>query len=282
MRQTRQKTTTCLSSSTTLFYLSGTPIALSSTCLKLTYQSRNHNWFQGLNGPLPPIPLSSPTSLLTSPQRARLGFYHALIKSTRLLHGSILVLSSPPSKAALIAKDTIHAILLWLPPHHRLTLTKLPILYQSGLLSTILSYGPSALYRISFVFEANIDALFASAGIDAAAAGFVQMLAASQHPACRGKGSASRLLAWQIARHEEMYPGADVLLDTTTAAAKRAYERLGFVDVGSKIVDTATDALGFRLASGADEEARQLARTVTVQRVMQRRAGMRPTEPMVS
>jgi len=145
-------------------------------------------------------------------------------------------------------------------------ITKLSALYYSGFLGTILAYGIVGTYRINFVFEANVDAMFAKAGIPAEGYGFVQMLAAN--PENRGKGSASRLLKWRMRRHNEEYPGVPVVLDTTTTEGVRAYLRLGFEEVGSVAVDTGTDSAGFNLSKDASEEVRRAGRETCVQRVM--------------
>jgi len=134
----------------------------------------------------------------------------------------------------------------------------------------MLSYGLTGIYRVNFVFEENINKLFAEAGIKADNCGFVQMLAAN--PDFKGKGSAGRLLEWQIQRHAVQYPGFGVCLDTTTEAGVRAYLRLGFEETGKMAVKTGTDATGIKLREDADEEGCAEAMRVCIQRVMIQRA----------
>lgn len=190
-----------------------------------------------------------------------MSFYCSLIKAIRLLQGLILVLSDD--------HGNIHAILLWLPPHRRLSISKLATLYQSGFLSTMLSYGLAGIHRVNFVFEGNVDKMFAQAGVRAEEYGFVQMLAAN--PTHQGNGSASRLLAWQMARHHAEHADVGVVLDTTTEAGVRAYKRLGFEEIGSMPVRAGTDSMGFLLRADATEEAKIVAEKGCVQRVMIRR-----------
>jgi len=151
-----------------------------------------------------------------------------------------------------------------------MSITKLATLYQSGFLGSILAYGVSCVYRVNFVFEANVDNMFTKAGVDAENCGFVQMLAAN--PVFKGNGSASRLLAWQLERHAVEYPGVDVVLDTTTESGLRAYTRLSFVQIASTSVNTGTDALGVLLAKDASEETRAAGRRTCRQWVMIRRS----------
>ncbi|KAF2435973.1 hypothetical protein EJ08DRAFT_655677 [Tothia fuscella] len=244
----------------------------------------NHNWFHGIAKPLKPIEYSTGladnsldytiTKPLTSHQSSRRQFYLSLIKLTRLHGGDIhvnLIRSDEHN-----GHDDYGAILLWLPPGKQggSIFTELPLLYQSGFLNLTLpwKYGPGAFHRTDSVYETNVremfDATLKPRGFNPRECGFVQMLAAN--PVYAGKGYASKLLAWRIAKHFEEFPTVPVILDTSTEQGVRTYERMGFDLLDERNVDTGTDALGIKLAKGVDESVREEGRRTCVQRVMLR------------
>lgn len=231
----------------------------------LTDVHRNHNWFQCLSEPLPRIgvvPSDAPISSLSPLQRAHLAFYQALISTTRLLGGSVRI------AFATAEPSCVAAVLLFLPPHRRATATQLRLAYRSGMLSAILGYGPRGAYRVLATFEGNVERMFKSGleplGWKQEQCGFVQMIA--RNPEWHGeKGAAGKLLEYEMTRHWDQNPGVPVILDTTTDAGVRVYERIGFQEIGCYVVDTGTDELGI---ATNDIEAKERARSVTKQRVM--------------
>lgn len=207
-----------------------------------------------INVPAPPAPQ------LSQLQIVRLSFYRSLIKSTRILGGQILVMTADEDD------DMVHAILLWLPPHKRLTIGNVSALYRSGFLAALRGYGMAGIYRVNFVFEANIMRMFNEAHVDERECGFVQMLAAN--PQAAGKRYASQLLKWQVAQHQRGYPGIAVVLDTTTVQGIRTYTRLGFEEIGRIAVSTGTDAVGIKLPKDANEDIKVQGVNACVQRIM--------------
>ena len=233
---------------------------------------RNHNWFHGIAEPLVPIDSSQSTAYenirMTRTQDVRRRFYMALIKLTRRVNGKILVAEVETGSSE---KD-IGAVLLWQPPFERMPDFALSLLYQSGLLSLILpwNYGPGGFYRIDQIFEANVKKMLADSlrprGIKADECGFIQMLAAN--PRFAGKGYASALLEWQMEQHFKQFPEHPVVLDTTTEQGIRTYTRLGYELLAEVLVNTGTDANGFKLKPGASDEVKSEAQRICVQRVM--------------
>lgn len=59
-----------------------------------------------------------------------------------------------------------------------------------------------------------------------------------------------------------------MILDTTTEQGIRAYVRLGFEVLGERKVATGTDARGIALKKGAEDDVKQEAAKICVQRVM--------------
>lgn len=180
-------------------------------------------------------------------QKARIGFYHSLIKATRLLSGEILVSTSSSDE------HDIQAILLWLPPKYRMSITSFSFLYQSGFIGTMLDYGIRGIYRVNFVYEANVELLFKTAGIKSEECAFVQMIAVNPENILQRQGYARNLLQWQMERHWWQLPNIPVCLDTSTEQGVRAYEQLGFSKIGDMPVDTGTDTLGFPATIGSEE-----------------------------
>jgi hypothetical protein len=235
---------------------------------------RNHNWFHSAKTPIPPVEVGTVTSRpqFTRRQRSRVKFYRALIELTHLAGGSVNVATIPST-------HEIAAILLWLPPNKR-NGTDVLTLYRSGFLSLILpwKYGLRGLHRIDTVFEGNIKRMFSETlpkqcsrlgkrdGIREEDCAFVQMIASNQ--AFAGKRYASTLFAHQLQQHFKEFPGAPVLLDTTTDQGIRAYENLGFSVLARTPVVTGTDADGFKLKKDANEEMRREGREICVQSVM--------------
>lgn len=221
----------------------------------------NHNWFQGISEPLAPVPVKGDLSstILTPLQSARVHFYFSLIKSTRLLGGEVLVnvvenASSPSGEVT-----EFGAILLWLPPRARMTITTLSTMYYSGFLRSMYDYGITGIYRIVLVFETNIERMFKAVNVHAAEHDFVEMLASN--PAHAGKGLASELLRWRV----EKCPG-NVVMDTTTDQAQRAYERMGFRVLGNVEVQTGCDALGIRLKKGQEKAVKHVQRVLMLRK----------------
>jgi len=199
---------------------------------------------QALASPLPSIPIEAfePVTL-SAPQSARLDFYLALIKLTRLLSGSVTV-TIPPCTPTDI--DPLPgAVLLWLPPHARPTVF---LLWRSGFLYVLLRYGLTAIWHL-YCFERDLETLNLSVlsplGYKREGCGFVFMLAAN--PEYRGKSYAALLLQREIQVHREHFPGVPVVLDTTTDQALRVYERLGFRELGRRRIEAVTDAEGIKV-----------------------------------
>lgn len=233
--------------------------------------ARNHNWFHRAVEPLDPVSLDLGKSL-SALQADRVYFYYSVIKTTRLLRGSVTVAVPPEEtdKSSLGAGEHIGAILLWLPPHHRASTSQLQLLYRSGFLGALWKYGPIGFYRIVGVFSANADELFAAKlpayGVKASDCGYVQMIASN--PAHAGRRYASSLLDRQMHLHWESFPGVPVVLDTSTVPAERAYIKLGFMVIGQKSVDSATDAMGIKLKKDAGNEVREESKKICVQKVL--------------
>lgn len=218
----------------------------------------NHNWFQGISTPLSPVPIKSGelTTISLDPLlRARVRFYMSLVKATRLVGGEVLVnVVSEPSDS----QDAEYgAILLWLPPHRRMSITNVGTLYSSGFLRTMYEYGLGGIYRIEGVFEANIAKMFKAVGVVESDHDFVQMLASN--PEYQGKRYASQLLRWKI---ETLEGRGSVVLDTTTTQGLKAYERMGFELLGEMEVQTGCDDLGIRLGKGKTSEAKHIQRVM--------------------
>jgi ribosomal protein S18 acetylase RimI-like enzyme len=225
---------------------------------------------------VPPIQFSdinyAPSQPLSKIQQTRSDFYLSLLKLTRLIGGSIIVADTEPSGdgKGFDEKD-IGAILLWLPPGKRLHLFRdFMLLYRSGFISLIRKYGLRGFYRINFVFEGNVESMFAksvpSFGCDPAECGFVQMVAIN--PSHAGKGHAAALLAHQMHNHFEEFPNRPVILDTTTVHAIRVYEKMGFKVLEERKVATGTDSDGIRLKVNVDPAVKAEAEETCIQRVM--------------
>jgi hypothetical protein len=208
----------------------------------------NHNWFQGITSPLAPVPLNTSTTTsanLTPLQSTRIRFYLSLIKSTRLLGGEVLV------NVVDGEVPEIGAILLWLPPHARMTISSIGVMYRSGFLRTIYDYGLSGIHRIDTIFEGNISRMFKAAKVNEAEHDFVQMLASN--PKYAGWRLASQLLRWRVQRCE-----GSVVMDTSTVSAMRAYQRMGFKVLGEVEVQTGCDAVGVRTGMKEGEEVKHM------------------------
>ena len=241
---------------------------LFDTSSQLSNYYRNHNWWHDISEPLDPVPTTpSLTASFTSLQKARVQFYLSLVKATRLAGGSITlaIAPDPPADACPIA-----AILMWLPPKARWGPFDFKVVWGSSFTGAFQKLGFKGFYRANFVFEANVEAMFATTdkqfGVNAKDCGFVQMVATN--PPYAGKGYASALLARQIGLHEAEFPSVPTILDTTTEQGIRAYERLGFKTFGEKKVNTGTDKEGIRLKKGASKEVMDEAEKVCIQRVM--------------
>lgn len=208
---------------------------------------RNHNWYQGLTQAVPPIkiPDSADEALkikqsASALQQARVGFYHSVIKMTRLLGGDILISKSQSTEAL-----QVQAILLWLPAHHQLSALPVITLYQSGFFKVMWDYGVRGVYKVLFVYEDDVHKMFKKAGTNVEDGALVQMLVAN--PEFNGHGYASKLLWWKMQHHWAENPGIDVHLDTGSDYGQKVYERLGFATIGKMYVHSGTDADGFAL-----------------------------------
>jgi GNAT superfamily N-acetyltransferase len=249
-------------------------------------RSRNHNWFQNISAPLEPVQFTEdykPQPPLTSLQSSRVQFYHGLIKMTRAHEGSIYVASLPSDSTSdvqdVVKRDDIGAILLWLPPKKRFSLpSSIPKLATTGFLRALRGYGLRCIYRIQVIFEGNVEQMFNAtvkpkSGFHPADCGFVQMVAIN--PKYAGKGYASALLKWKCEQHFQEFKRVPVILDTTTEQGIRAYKRLGFDLLDERKVATGTDAGGFPLKKDAEENVKEEAARICIQRVMIKIPGMK-------
>lgn len=214
---------------------------------------------------------------MTGVQKSRVRFYRSVIRLTRLIGGLVLVVEAPSSSdngEATTGTD-FGAVLLWMPPSKRLGAYDIVTIARSGLLGLMLPwhYGLTGLYRVQIVFESNVQSMLAETlpglpphGFREDECAFVQMLVANPNHA--GKGYASKLLDYQIDQHFAQYPDRPVALDSTTAPAIRAYERLGFKLLGQRPLKTDTDENGIRLKGPVDEQAKQRIKDTCVQRVL--------------
>jgi GNAT superfamily N-acetyltransferase len=189
---------------------------------------------------------------INAAQSARISFYRAFIKVTRLISGTITV-AVPPSSPADENPEPI-AVLLWLPPHKRMGPMSL---LRSGLLYVLVfEYGWRAIWNIHN-FERDIGALLSSLlgplGIDRAASGCPLLLATAS--GYTGKGCAGRLMEEQIRLHKESFPGIPIVVDTSSERAMKLYEKLGFRFLGKTRIETGTDAEGIKLAQGVVQDA---------------------------
>ncbi|KAI1610065.1 hypothetical protein EDD37DRAFT_147296 [Exophiala viscosa] len=233
----------------------------------------NHNWFQGISEPLQPVEIgriNGPTPKMSNLQKSRVMFYRTVIRLTRLVGGEAWVAEVPSSESDGAPTD-VGAIVLWLPPRKRLADHDVFTLWRSGILNLTLPwhYGFTGLYRIQFVFEANVASMIAKnlpEGFQMVECGFPQIIA--RNPKYPGKGYASQLFKHILDRHFEEYPGTPVLLDTSTDQGVRAYERLGFKLIDQVPVETDTDETGIRLTKAVTAGAKQRIRDTCVQRVM--------------
>jgi len=173
-------------------------------------------------------------------QQARIGFYHSVVKMTRLLGGEVLISKSKSTETL-----QVQAILLWLPAHHQLSAFPIITLYQSGFFKTMWDYGVRGVYRVLFVYEDNVHKMFKKAGTNVEDGALVQMLVAN--PEFNGHGYASKLLWWKMQRHWAENPNIDVHLDTANDYGQKVYERLGFTNIGNMDVYSGTDAEGIAL-----------------------------------
>ncbi|KAF2487692.1 hypothetical protein BDY17DRAFT_320213 [Neohortaea acidophila] len=215
------------------------------------------NWWQQLSDSLAAVSPTRPSSpeQLTASQKARLQFYRSFISAVRLVGGIITVAVLPAADSATVSSLPI-VILCWLPPGVHLTTYAI---IRSGLLLSILRLGHlmgtwNLLYfehKISQLYDRTLRPLGYKSRHDGA---FVQIIGKTPTPA--SKGVAVELLRWQIQQHKQanrhVTGPLPVFLDTTGDYQQRAYERIGFRELGRQRLRIAINEEGLKCSTHSD------------------------------
>jgi GNAT superfamily N-acetyltransferase len=236
-----------LVSSTTRFSRHGQVQKLWANQLNANW-TREINWWQDLEKRLDPVVVEpSAAETLTYQQSARIKFFLAAIRFTRVVGGTV---------AAAMSEGTgqLASVICWLPPHVQPTFSA-P--FRSGWLRALFRLGLTGILRRKH-FKSTLGELYARLlsplGYRKPDGGFVSIIGTD--PSHAGHGYAASLLDWQIQRHQQQYPGAPVFLHTVSEFAQKVYERIGFVYLGRQQIDIGSrDQFGCRYQHPPEQES---------------------------